>query len=158
MTKVKRSQFKTFINVMPTGTASYKLLGEGVTTGMLLYNPNTTTETYIHEDTAHIDTESYAPTMPVEMSAINGSDVFEFVDAIRKRRAVLSDAETDIVNVWVYETPTGGNYPAEKQNVAIALDSFGGDGGTPVKLNFTLNYLGDPTIGSFNPSSGTWSG
>lgn len=152
-TKVKRSQFKTFLNTTPLAAATYKLIGDGVSTGTINYNPETSTETYIHEDSATTNLEKYAPNMPVEMTAVNGDDVFEFVDNLRKTRAVLDAAKTDIVNVWLYETPTAGAYPAEKQNVSIQVDSFGGDGGVSAKLNYTINYLGDRINGTYNPTT-----
>jgi hypothetical protein len=153
-TKIKRSQIATFVNVSSTTGAVYKLLGLGVTTGKVNMNPKTTEETYIDQDTANISIDSYAPTMPVEMTAHNGDDVFEFIDTLRKNRAVLDDAETDIVEVDLYETSASGSYPARKQNVSIQIDDWGGDGGTPAKINFTFNYMGNATSGSYNVSSG----
>jgi hypothetical protein len=155
-TKIKRSQIRTFLNTTPSTTATYSLVGDGVTTGTIAYNPKTTEETYIHEDNASISVDSYAPNISAEMTAKSGDAVFEFVDGLRKARAVLDDAETDIVNVWLYETPTTGEYPAEKQNVAIQVDDFGGDGGTAAKINFTINFVGDPIQGTFNPTTGAF--
>lgn len=151
--KIKRSKIATFLNVSTTTGADYKLVGVGVVTGTINMNPKTTEETYIHEDTASISVDSYAPTMPVEMTAVDGDPVFEFIDSLRKNRAVLADAETDIVNVWLYETSSSGAYPAEKQPVSIQIDDFGGDGGSPAKINFTFNYVGNASAGSYNPSS-----
>jgi hypothetical protein len=153
MAKVKRSEVATFINTTPEATATYELLGVGVTNAKIAYNPKTTEETYIHEDSATITIDSYAPNMEIEASAVDTDPVFEYVDALRKARAVLSDAETDIVNVWMYETPTTGAYPAEKQNVSIQLEDFGGEGGEAAKINFTINFQGDPILGTFNPTT-----
>ncbi|MDD2921473.1 MAG: hypothetical protein PHQ36_04235 [Anaerolineales bacterium] len=155
-TKIKRSQFKTFLNVNPGAVATYALIGDGVKSSKINYNPKTSEETYIHEDNANISVDSYAPVMPVEQTAKAGDDVFEFVDALRKARAVLADAETDIVNVWLYETPSLGEYPAEKQPVSIQIDDFGGDGGVATNINYTINYLGNPITGTFNPTSGAF--
>jgi len=154
--KIKRSKIATFLNVSTTTQADYKLVGVGVVTGTINMNPKTTEETYIHEDTASISVDSYAPTMPVKMTAVDGDPVFEFIDSLRKNRAVLADAETDIVNVWLYETSSGGSYPAERQPVSIQIDDFGGDGGSPAKINFTFNYVGNASAGSYNPSSATF--
>ena len=38
-TKVKRSQVATFLNTSSTSGATYKLVGVGVTTGKINYNP-----------------------------------------------------------------------------------------------------------------------
>ncbi len=150
--KVKRSQIATFLNTTPSTTPTYGLIGEGVTSGKIDYGPETSDETYIHQDSGATEVESYKPKMPVEATAINGDSVFEFVDSLRKNRAVLDAAHTDIVNVWLYETATAGEYPAEKQEVSIQIDDFGGDGGKAAKISYTINYVGDPVKGTFDPA------
>lgn len=153
MAKIKRSEVMTFMDITPSSTATYKLIGDGVTTGAIGYNPKTTEETYIHQDSATITVESYAPTMAVEAIAVSGDDVFEFIDGLRVARATLDDAETTIVNVWAYESGGPTAYPAEEQEVSIQIDEFGGDGGTAVKINYTINFIGDPVVGTFNAST-----
>ncbi|MFH0957105.1 MAG: hypothetical protein V1897_00220 [Pseudomonadota bacterium] len=153
MAKIKRSEVQTFLDTTPLTTATYVLLGEGVTTGKISYNPKILDETYIHEDSASISVESYAPTMPVEQTAISGDDAFEFIDGLRVARAILDDAETHICNVWMYEAGGPTAYPAEEQDVSIQIDDFGGEGGSAVKINFTINYVGDPVPGTFNSST-----
>ena len=130
MAKIKRSQVKSFLQTATTPSVVLSLIGDGVTTGAINYNPETTSETYIHEDSGTTSVERYAPTLPIEATAVNGDAVFEFVDNLRKTRATLDDAETYLVNVWMYETATDTDkYAAEKQAVSIQIDSFGGDGG-----------------------------
>lgn len=152
--KIRRSAVQTFIDVTPKETTpTYELLGEGVVTGSINYNPQTEDETYIHQNSANIIVESYAPKFPVESTAIKGDPIFGYIDGLRKSRAVLTDAETTIVNVWIYEDGGPTAYPAEKQAVAIQIDEFGGEGGKSVKINYTLNYVGDPVVGTFNAST-----
>jgi len=151
--KTKRSEFKTFLNIVPGGTASYKLLGDGITTGVINYNPNIITEQYIHEDSASSSVENYAPAMPVEATYKKGDLALDYVETLRKARAVGTAAETDVVNVWLYETAVSGEYPAEKQPVAISFETFGEAGGVSNKISFTLNYIGDPILGTFNPTT-----
>ena len=154
--KIKRSQFRTFIDIDP-GYEEWALLGEGVTTAQIDYNPEISSETYIHQDSAAAEIESYAPSMPIEASAIAGDDVFKFVDGLRKERAVLDAAHTQIVNVWLYEDEQGtGIYPAELQDVTIAVGNIGGAGGESNKINFTIHFRGDPAAGAFNISNLTF--
>lgn len=155
-TTVKRSQFKTFLNTGTPGTPVWSLIGDGVTAGAIQYNPQTTEEVYIHQDSGSVLIESYKPNLPVEGTAIKGDAAFDFVDNLRKNRAVLSAAASEVVNVWLYETPTGGAYPAERQAVSIQIDDFGGDGGKAAKINYTINFLGDPVKGTFNPTTSTF--
>lgn len=149
-TTVKRSSFATFLNTNPSGVASYTKIGDGITTASIAYNPQTLEETYIDQDSGSIEVESYRPNLPIEATAKAGDAVFDFIDGLRKSRAVLDAAKTDIVNVWLYETPTGDAYPAEQQTVSIQIDSFGGDGGGATKINYTINFIGDPVVGTFD--------
>lgn len=155
-TKIKRSNFKTFMDVNPSGTASYQLIGDGHKTGLINYNPKDTEEQYINQDTASVSLDGYAPTMPLEMTALEGDAIFELVDSLRKARSIGADAQTTIVHVWYYEGAVSGTYPAEQQSVILEVDTFGGDAGNPVQLNYTLKYNGDHTVGRYNPSSGTF--
>lgn len=153
-TSIKRSEFALFLNVVPAGPADYELVGDGITTASINYNPQTAEETYIHQDSGVTEIESYRPTMPIEATAKAGDAVFEFVDGLRQSRAVLAAAKTDAVLVYLYETPDIGppeTYPAEKQDVSIQIDSFGGDGGGKAQINYTINFLGDPVLGKFDP-------
>ena len=150
--KIKRSLVQTFIDIDPSNE-DYELLGDGVVDAGIDYNPKTSEETYISEDTAHIAVESYAPTMPVEMTCKAGDAVFEFIDTLRKAQSVLGDAETTIVNVWMYETGGPTAYPAEQRQVSIQINSFGGPGGESNKISFTINYIDDPVTGTFNAST-----
>lgn len=156
MAKVKRSQLRHFLKTA-TGPDVWSLVGPGVITALINYNPEVTTETYIHEDVANIDVERYAPTMPIEATAINGDAVFEFVDNLRRTMAVLSDAETEMITVDLYETPVSGDqYPALKQTVSIQVDSFGGDGGASAKINYTINFKGAAVDGTYDLSASTF--
>ena len=154
MPKIKRSEIQTFMNVNPSGTeGEYALLGDGVVSGAIAYNPQVEDETYIHEDSATTIVESYAPKFPVEATAIKGDPIFAYVDGLRKRRSVMGEAETDIINVWIYEEGGPTAYPAEQQRVAIQIDEFGGDGGKSAKLNYTINYVGNAVLGTFDATN-----
>jgi len=153
---VKRSQFAAFLNVSSDTTPEYALIGDGVTTATINYNPQIREETYIHQDSASKDVERYAPEFPLEQTCKAGDDVFDFVDGLRQSRAVEDAAKTDVVLVYLYEKSTEGKYPAEKQPVSVAIESFGGDGGVANKINYSLNFVGDPTPGTFDPTTKTF--
>jgi hypothetical protein len=158
MSKVKRSEFALFLDTTPAATnPTWSRVGTGFTTGTLNYNPEVTTETYIHEDTATTTLERYAPNMPLEGQCINTDAIFEFIDDLRRDRAVGSAAETDALLVYLYETPTSTDkYPAEKQPVTIQIDSFGGDGGVTNRINFTISFRGAATTGVYDVSANSF--
>jgi hypothetical protein len=151
MAKIKRSLVKSFLNTNTVISPTWSLISAGVPSGTINMNPKTSEETYIADDNATISVESYDPTIAIESIAINGNAVYEWLDAVRKGRSVLEDAETELVNVWLYETPYLTYYQAEKQDVSIQCDTFGGEGGKAAKLGYTINYMGDPVLGTFSP-------
>lgn len=150
---VKRSEFASFLNTGTTAIPVWSLLGDGITAAKINYNPETVSEVYIHQDSGTKEIESYAPDMPIEATCKNGDAVFDFVDNLRQTRAVLDAAKTEILNVWKYMTGGPTAYPAEKQACSIQVEDFGGDGGKSNKINFTINYIGDPVAGTFNATT-----
>lgn len=156
MGKIKRSQVAMFLNTGSGASPTWSLIGEGVTEQTIAYNPQTSDEVYIHQDSGTTDVESYKVNIPTPMTAIKGDQVFDFVDEIRKQRKVLADARSEICIVYLYETPTGGAYEAERNACSIQVDDFGGPGGESAKLNFTINLIGNPVLGTFDPSTKTF--
>ena len=154
--RIKRSQFATYLNTTPSSAATWSLIGDGITNLKESLNPKTSSETYITDNVATISVDSYAPTMPAIATAKVGEAVFEYIRGLRDAKAILSDCETQIINVALYETPTAGAYPATQQNCSIQVDEFSGEGGVKMNQNFTINFQGTPTQGTFNPSTKTW--
>lgn len=152
--KVKRSKIAMFMNVAKGASdPQWALIGDGVTEQTIGYNPSTSEEVYIHQDSGSTDVESYKVSIPTPTTAIKGDEVFEYVDGLRIDRAVLADAETDIVIVYLYKDETSGAYPAEKNRCSIQIDDFGGAGGESAKINYTINLKGNPIKGTFNPAT-----
>lgn len=143
--KVKRSQIATFLNTGTGQSPVWSLIGTGVTGQTIGYNPQATTEQYIHEDSATTSVDSYQVNIPTPQTAYAGDPVFDYVDDLRQRRAIGADAETDVLIVYLY---TQSPYKAEKCRATIQIDDFGGEGGAPVVLNYTINLNGDPELGT----------
>jgi hypothetical protein len=156
-TKIKRSNFATFLNTTPDSTATWSLIGAGIPSAEIEYNPKTAEEHDIDDDSGSKFLESYSPSMPVEGKCVAGDPAFEYIDDLRKERAVLGDAETQVCNVWMYETGGPNAYPAETQAVAIAIEKMGGPGGEQTGYSYTLHYIGDPTAGTFDAETLTFS-
>ncbi len=151
-TTIKRSQERHFLNTGTILSPVWSLMGEGIPSAKTDMNPEITKENIITEDNARVSVDSYAPMMPIKQIAKYGDDVFDYINAMRTSRDILDDAVTEIVTVHVYEGAALGFYYAEKQSVSIQIDSWGGDGGKPAEIEYTINFLGDPVYGGFNPT------
>lgn len=152
----KRSAFLLFLNTAPKGAGTYSLVGDGVTELSISYNAQTNTEQYIHQDTANTELTGYQPNAPVTAQVVKDDPAFEFINEMRKKLPIGSDAHTDIVMVDVFEDQTGGAYPATKQPVSIQIDSYGGAASDPLSIGYTINWRGNGEEGTFNPDTKTF--
>lgn len=153
----KRSAFLLFINTTPKEeSAKYALVGEGVTELSVAYNPQTSTEQYIHEDVATTEITGYQPNAPVTAQAVKGDGAFDFINGLRKKLPVLGDAYTDIVMFDAFDGETAGKYPAVKQPVSIQIDSYGGAASDPLSVGYTINWRGQGVDGKFDLSAKTF--
>lgn len=159
MKKIKRSLFRTFLDTTPAGeTPTYNLLGVNVSELSVDYAPQSESSVDIISDSADTEITSYQPTASVSAVATEDDPVFEFINELRRSRAVLDDACTSIVNVDLYNpvSDSPDSYVAEKQDVSIQIDSYGGAGGESLKIEYTINYRGDPVKGTFSVASKTF--
>lgn len=153
--KAKRSTLMAFLNTTPGSTATWSRMGKGITGQTINYNPQTTTEQYIDEDNATTDVDSYQPSIQTPQTVYVGEPCFEFVNELRKKRAVGDDARTEILLVDAF-SGTAGSYSAEKDTCSIQIDDFGGDAGKPISITYTINLIGDPESGTFDTSTKTF--
>lgn len=156
---IKRSQQMCFLNTTPSTTATYGLIGDGVTELTFNYSPQTTTEQYINQDSGTTEVTGYQPTAPISMVAKKGDAVYEFVNNLRVTRAILSAAETDIILADAWGVATAGDLttiPSEKQTVSVQIDNYGGSASSPLTIGYTLNFKGDSVAGTFNATTKTF--
>lgn len=155
MEKIKRSLFATFINTTPgDGSPTWAKMGKGITSQKISYNPTVTTEQYIDEDNAYSSVDSYAPSLDGTQTCYKGEPVFEYIEALRQKRAVGTDLETEVLFVYLYDG-TENAYKAEKNACVIQLGDYGGDGGGSVQLTYTIGLNGDPEQGTATISNST---
>jgi len=153
----KRSAFKMFMNTTPKEEeASYNIIGPGVTELSVAYNPQTSTNQYIHEDVANTDMTGYQPNAPVTGQDVQGDPVFDFVNEMRENLPIGSDAYTDVVLVDIFSKQGAGSYAATRQPVSIQIDSYGGAASDPLSIGYTINWRGNGVKGTFNPETRTF--
>ena len=150
----KRSASLLFINTTPMEeNATYALVGDGVTELSVSYNPQTTTQQFIHENVATTEITGYQPNAPVTAQVIKGDPAFEFINGMRKKLPILSGAHTDIVMFDAFDEEQDGAYPASRQPVTIQIDSYGGAATDPLSIGYTINWRGKAVEGKFNPKT-----
>ena len=148
--KVKRPLIAHFLDVLQSPTwagAEWERLGKNVTDASVSFNPQTETEQDIISDSATTEITGYQPNMPVSQQCTKGDPIFDFVTKLRRKRAVLGDSHSWVLNVDLYDfTGTGETkiYVGEVQECSVQVDEYGGAGGETPTQSFTINYIGDP--------------
>lgn len=147
--KISREEWVEFLNTTPEGsTASWAIIGVGITDKSTDYNVEKTEEKWIIHTNKHVTIDSYGLTSGVEQTCYKGDEVFEFIDNIRYRLKTGTKAETTLLEIDKYSVTdenTTPKYRARLWTVAIEISSHGGD---TAKISYTINYTGDPTFGT----------
>lgn len=154
VSKAKRSEFYTFLNVGTVESPKWAREGKYVSDLTTQMNPQTTTAQDVTQDTAETDITGYQPSMAVSKSVSKTDPTFKYVNDIRRHRKILSDAYGQILNVDVFNKNEDGSYPAELQDVSIQIDTFGGPASDPLTIGYTINYRGDPKLGKATITDG----
>lgn len=151
MYKLDRTDLVEFINVTPeAGTQKWAIVGTGVTDKSTDYNASISEEHWIINKNGTKEVDAYALSSGVEQTCYKGDEAFDFIDNLKYRLKTGTDAETDYLEIFKYRVKEGGTpeYDARLWKVAVSIESDGGAGGEGVKINYTVNYKGDPTFGT----------
>jgi len=154
MRKIDRTEWVDFLNTTPSSdTPTWSIIGVGITDKATDYNAEKTEEKWIIHKNKNVTVDSYGLSSGVEQTCYKGDPVFELVDEIRYRLKTGTDAQTTLLEIDKYsatsgETPT---YRARLWTVSIEVTSNGGD---TAKINYTIDYVGDPTFGTVTFANG----
>lgn len=145
-----RHEFATFIKV----GGSFVLMGEGIQSQTIAYNPTVKEVGYIHETAKRKKTTGYAPTIDTPQEASIGDPVFDYVDGLRRTMALGSDLKTEVILVYIYAPAEGGGYEATKHDASIQINDFGGEGQDSLVINYAVTLEGTPQIGTATIAEG----
>lgn len=140
ISKVKRSQFLTFLDTTPSSTETWAILGVGITEYGISYNPQVDTEKWIIEDNARNDHTSNQKQSSVTQKIYKGDPCFEFINAGRDQLNYKSHALD--IDRW---NGDGSSYPATYSDVIITVTNYMGEN---AEIEADIYYDGDVTQGT----------
>lgn len=152
---VKRSEIVMFLDTTPASTATWEIVGDGMTTGAYSYEAEEESETYIINDNATTLVQGYNVSLDGEMKCIKGDDVYDYINGLRYNLAVGDDANSHVLLIDKYDEVSTGSFKAQKFDCSISISSYGGDGGATPTIGFKVNLNGDPVQGTATITSGT---
>ena len=143
--KIKSSQYLRFLDTTPSSTATWKVVGIGVTEASTAYNPQVDTEQWIIEDTARSNHSSNQKQLSVTQKCYKTDDVFEFINDGRDKLNYTAH----VLEIDTWDETSSGNYAAKKSDCLITVNSYSGD-----EIEYTLYFNGDPVTGTATIASG----
>ena len=147
ISKVKRSQFLTYLDTTPNAlTRNWAILGTGVTEFGIAYNPQVDTEKWIIEDNARTDHSSNQKQGSVTQKIYKGDPCFEYINAGRDKlnyKSHILDIDT-----W---NGTNGSYPAKYNDVIITVTNYMGEN---AEIEYDIYYDGDAVEGTVTITDG----
>lgn len=154
MAKKKSSLMAYFLNIGTPAVPNWASLGKGVVSLPIAYNPQTTTETYINEDSATTSVDSYQVSTGIDVALWDAANApaHAFLETLRRLRSVGSDAEVQVLEV---DLSTASPYTAQLNNAVISTDTFTVEGGKPQQLSDSIYFNGAPVDGTVVVTNGT---
>lgn len=141
--KMDRDEFLTFLDTTPDSTATFAVLGIGVTDYGIDYSPSVDTEKWIIEKTARPVHTANEKSGSVTQTVYKGDPLFEFIKNGRDKL----NYKTHILDVDVFDgTESAGEItaPAKLSDGMIAIESFMGE---DAAIEYTIHYAGDAKDG-----------
>jgi len=142
--KNKRSQYQKFLDITPSSTASWKVIGIGISEANVEYSPQVDTEQWIIEDTARNDHTSNQKQISVTQKCYKGDPEFEFINLCRDKLNCTSHILE--IDTW---NGNNGSYPAKKSDCLITVTSYSGE-----QIEYTIYFNGDPIEGTASIADG----
>ena len=142
--KNKRSQYQKFIDITPSSSYSWKVIGIGITEANMEFNPQVDTEQWIIEDNARTDHTGNQKQIAITQKCYKNDPEFEFINKARDQLNYTSHILE--IDTW---DGTQGSYPAKVSDCLITVTSYSGS-----EIEYTIYVVGDPTAGTCSISDG----
>lgn len=146
--KAKRKELAFFYKTEDT----LEIIGKGIEEASISPSAEIESVTDILGNT-ETTLSSYEKTTDLDPIYLEGGNKFsEWLDTLEETDAILDDAVGTFVVVKLYKTTEETKYVAWEQQAVVELTGFGGDT-KGVNLPCTLHWIGERTMGTFNPST-----
>lgn len=147
---IMRYESINFLNTTPgtPETPTWALMNKGIESASVAYNSETDEKHYIADKTATKTVNSMTKELDVTQYAYLEDPTFEYIDDLFFNEAIGNDANTQILQVFLYKIDGVTAIPAKMSDVTIELGEHGGDGGAQLELAYNVLFTGDAVKGT----------
>jgi hypothetical protein len=146
MDKITREQFVTYLNTTPTeDSETWSLVGVGVTSYGIAFNPQVTTEKWIINKAATSSLDSYQRQGDVSQKCYKGDPIFEYVNELRRTCGIGAEVQSQVLDIDRYDSTSDSKYKATKSDVIVVITNYMAEDAV---IEYSIYYNGDPTQGT----------
>lgn len=143
--KITREQVASFLDTTPTASEeTWGLIGIGITSYGIAYNPQVTTEKWIIHKAATSSLDSYQRQGDVSQKCYKGDPIFEYVNELRRTCGIGAEVQSSVLDVDMWDK-TGNAYKATKSDVIVVITNYMAEDAV---IEYTIYYNGDPEQGT----------
>lgn len=143
--KITREQFASFLDTTPEAeNETWGLIGVGITSYGIAFNPQVTTEKWIIHKAATSSLESYQRQGDVSQKCYKGDPIFEYINELRRTCGIGSKVQSSVLDVDMWDK-SGNAFKATKSDVIIAITNYMAEDAV---IEYTIYYNGDPVDGT----------
>ena len=143
--KITREQFASFLDTTPDALSeTWGLIGIGITSYGISYNPQVTTEKWIIHKAATSSLDSYQRQGEISQKCYKGDPIFEYVNELRRTCGIGSKVQSSVLDVDMYDK-VGSAYKATKSDGIVVITNYMAEDAV---IEYTIYYNGDPTEGT----------
>lgn len=152
-----RVDLKHYIDTsMNDVSATYKLLGDGITSLTEEMNPEEESKQYINMKSASNSVKSYQRSFEVDKEDCIDDEVQTWIDKMVDELPTGKSAKTSFVRFRLKDKKSDGVYKAIKVPCTVSVASNGGDGGDYVHNVVNIKQCDDDIHGTFNMDAETF--
>lgn len=153
-TRITRDQIVSYLNTTPDSTATWALLGLGVSEYAIEMNPQTETSKWIIDKNSTTELTSYQMQGSVTQKCYFGDEIYDFVNELRRNEAVGASAKSQVLDIDIYDSQESGGsttYAATLHDCIVTVSSYGGE---DAELSYDIYYNGDGKLGTVTITDG----
>lgn len=143
--KITREQVASYLDTTPSNPSLWGLIGVGVTTYGLAFNPQVTTEKWIIDRNATSNVDSYQIQGDVSQKCYKGDAIFEYINGLRRSAEIGSGAISRVLDVDMYDEVSDGVFNATQYDCTIAITNYMAEDAV---IEYTIYYNGDAKLGT----------
>ena len=146
-----------FLDTTPTDdTNTWALMNKGIEGATVAFNTEVGEHHYIADKNATRNVQSIGKALDVTQFAYKDDPTFEFIDDLFFTEAIGAEAETNILEVFIYraDDPTGA-IPAKLTPAIIELGEQAKEGGLQLAHSYNVLFSGDSVKGTVVITEGT---